>query len=137
MAAANIIERIRKELIETGRDTRYRTGGYEFVLNGMEFYLTSIGEKRHVDGGELTKGLLLFAQKQFGPLVLTVLNYWGIYKTDDLGNIVYNMIDLGILSKQPEDSLNHFHEVVNFKRFFRQQQYFAVEKETIKKIKGA
>ena len=137
MAAANIIEKIRKELIETGRDTRYRTGGYEFVLNGMEFYLTSIGEKRHVGGGELTQGLLVFAQKQFGPLVLTVLNYWGIFKTDDLGTIVYNMIDLGILSKQPEDSLHHFHDVVNIKKFFKQQQYFEVEKETVKKLKGA
>jgi uncharacterized repeat protein (TIGR04138 family) len=137
MAAAQIIERIRKELIESGRDTRYLTGGYEFVLNGMEFYLTSIGEKRHVTGNEFTKGLLMFAQKQFGPLVLTVLNYWGIYKTDDIGNIVYNMIDLGILSKQPDDSLEHFHDVVNFKKYFKQQQYFEVEKETVKKIKGA
>ena len=68
MATTQIIERIRKELIDSGRDTRYRIGGYEFILNGMEFYLTSIGEKRHVSGQELTRGLLLFAQKQFGPL---------------------------------------------------------------------
>jgi uncharacterized repeat protein (TIGR04138 family) len=137
MAASGTIERIRRELIESGRDTRYRTGGYEFVLNGMEFYLTTICEKRHVSGSELTRGLLVFAQKQFGPLALSVLKYWGIHKTDDLGAIVYNMIDLGILSKQPEDSLEHFHDVVNLKKHFGQILYFTVEKETVKKIKGA
>lgn len=137
MATAQIIERIRKELIESGRDTRYRLGGYEFILNGMDFYLTSIGEKRHVTGQELTKGLLLFAQKQFGPLAQTVLNYWGITKTKDLGNIVYNMIDIGIMSKQPDDMIEHFNEIIDINHFFRSQNYFMVDKETVKKIKGA
>lgn len=137
MASAQIIERIRKELIDTGRDIRYRLGGYEFILNGMEFYLTSIGEKRHVTGQELTRGLLLFAQKQFGPLARTVLHYWGITKTEDLGNIVYNMIDIGIMSKQTEDSIEHFYNIIEIDYFFNHQKYFKAEKETVKRIKGA
>ena len=137
MATAQIIERIRIRLIESGRDTRYRIGGYEFILNGMEFYLTSIGEKRHVTGQELTHGLLLFAQKQFGPLARTVLNYWGITTTKDLGNIVYNMIDIGIMSKQPDDMIEHFNEIIDINYFFEHQHYFRVEKETVKRIKGA
>ena len=137
MATPQIINRIRKEIIESGRDTRYHTGGYEYVLNGIEFYITSIGEKRHVGGGELTQGLLVFAQKQFGPLARTVLKYWGISKTDDIGNIVYNMISLGIMSKQPDDTIEHFHEVTDLNRYFRNIQYFTIDKETVKKIKGA
>ena len=123
MATAQIIERIRKELIESGRDTRYRSGAYEFILNGMEFYLTSIGEKRHITGQELTHGLLLFAQKQFGPLARTVLNYWGITKTEDLGNIVYNMIDIGIMSKQPDDMIEHFNDIIDIDCFFKRCFY--------------
>jgi uncharacterized repeat protein (TIGR04138 family) len=137
MATTQIIERIRKELIDSGRDTRYRIGGYEFILNGMEFYLTSIGEKRHVSGQELTRGLLLFAQKQFGPLARTVLRYWGITGTEDLGNIVYNMIEIGIMSKQTEDTIEHFHDIIDFNEFFNHHQYFKVEKEMVKRIKGA
>jgi uncharacterized repeat protein (TIGR04138 family) len=137
MAANQIINRIRKELIETGRDSRYRIGGYEFILNGMEFYLTSIGEKRHVTGQELTRELLLFAQKQFGPLARSVLNYWGIQNTADLGNIVYNMIDIGIMSKKPDDSIEHFNDIIDIASFFHHQEYFKVEKEAVKRIKGA
>lgn len=137
MAVYKIIERVRNELIDSGRDTRYRIGGYEFLLNGMEFYLTTIGEKRHVSGQELSRGLLLFAQKQFGPLAKTVLTYWGITTTEDFGNIVYNMIDIGILSKQPDDSIEHFNDVVDFTVFLADENMFKIEKESIKRIKGS
>lgn len=137
MATQELLERIQSELIESGNDTRYRLGGYEFVLNGMEFYLTSLGEKRHVSGQELTKGLLLFAQKQFGPIAETVLQYWGIERSDDLGNIVYNLIGLGIMSKQPEDSIDHFHAITEFPDYFAQLTTFKIDKDVIKRVKGA
>ena len=137
MATQELLVRIQTELIESGNDTRYRLGGYEFVLNGMEFYLTSLGEKRHVSGQELTKGLLLFAQKQFGPIAETVLQYWGIEQSDDLGNIVYNLIGMGIMSKQPEDSIDHFHAITEFPAYFAQQNMFKINKDVIKRVKGA
>ena len=137
MATTQILDRIRSELIESKRDTRYRIGGYEFILNGMEFYLTSIGEKRHVSGQELSRGLLLFAQRQFGPLAQPVLQYWGINTTEDFGNIVYNMIDIGIMSKQSDDSIEHFYDVINFDHFFKNQDHFKIDRETVKRIKGA
>ena len=137
MATHELLERIQAELIVSGKDPRYRLGGYEFILNGMEFYLTSLGEKRHVSGQELTQGLLLFAQKQFGPTAHSVLRYWGIEKSDDFGNIVYNLIGLGIMSKQNEDSIDHFHNIVDFRTFFEKQTVFKIDKETIKRVKGA
>ena len=91
MASTQTLDRIRRELIDSGKDTRYKTGAYEFVLNGLDFYLTQIGEKRHVNGTELSMALLNFAFKQYGLLSLDVLNYWES-KTDDFGNIVFNMI---------------------------------------------
>jgi uncharacterized repeat protein (TIGR04138 family) len=137
MAIFQLLDRIRSELIDTKRDTRYHIGSYEFVLNGMEFYITTIGEKRHISGQELSKGLLMFAQKQFGPLARTVLLYWGIESTEDFGNIVYNMIDIGIMSKQAEDSIEHFHNVIDVDLYFSDNNSFKIDKEMIKKIKGA
>lgn len=137
MAVIHTIERIRREIIDSGLDTRYQLGGYEFILNGIEFYNTSIGEKRHVTGQELTKGLLVFAHKQFGPLARSVLKYWGINETSDFGNIVYNMIDLGILSKQANDSIEHFNDVVDIDLFFTEKDCFKIDKKRIKSIKGA
>lgn len=137
MATPQVLEKIRKELIENARDIRFSLPGYEFVLNGLEFYLTSIGEKRHVSGQELSKGLLFFSHKQFGPLAQNVLESWGIKTTDDFGYIVYNMISLGIMSKQPEDTLEHFSGVISFSEYYKSQECFEIDKEFIKRIKGA
>jgi uncharacterized repeat protein (TIGR04138 family) len=137
MASSQIFEKIRREIIDAGRDTRYRLGAYLFVLSGLEFYLTQLGEKRHVKGQELAVGLLTFGHKQFGPLARTVFRYWGINATDDFGHIVYNLISIGIMSKQPEDRLEDFFSVTDIDRFLATQDNFEIDANYIKRIKGA
>lgn len=136
MALSEVVKKIRKEIIENRKDRRYKIGAYEFVLNGMEFYYTVKGEKRHFSGEEITKGLLLFAVKQYGPLAREVLREWGINSTDDIGNIVYNLIEIGIMSKQKEDKIEEFYNVINLDEYFTNQEYFFIDKQDIKKIKG-
>lgn len=137
MAPPQVLDKIRRELIESGRDTRYHLGGYLFVLNGLEFYLMKIGEKRHVTGQEFARGLVEFASSQFGPLAPQVLAYWGIHTTDDLGYIVYNLIDINLMSKQDSDQLGDFFDVVDIRRFCEEQDYFTIDREYIKSIRGA
>jgi uncharacterized repeat protein (TIGR04138 family) len=103
----------------------------------LDFYLTTIGEKRHVTGKELSVGLLNFAFKQFGVMSLSVLNYWGIKVTGDFGSIVFNMIEIGLMSKQPEDSVEDFRTVEEMGSFFDKQTFYEIDKTFIKKIKGA
>jgi uncharacterized repeat protein (TIGR04138 family) len=137
MASNQVFEKIRREIIESGRDTRYKLSAYLFVLSGLEFYLTQLGEKRHVKGQELSMGLLTFAHKQFGPLARSVFTYWGINSSDDLGYIVYNLIGIGVMSKQPNDRIEDFFNVTDISQFFAQQESFEVDKNFIKRIKGA
>ena len=137
MVSDQVPDKIRHEIIENRGDTRYKLEAYLFIMNGLEFYLTMLGEKRHVTGQELSKGLLLFAHKQFGPLARSVLRHWGINKTDDLGNIVYNMISIQVMSRQPEDSIEDFYDVVDLDSFFAGQDDFEIDRNFIKSIKGA
>jgi len=137
MPSIELAEKIREEIIDSGIDDRYRTGAYEFVLSGLEFYQSKIGEKRHVTGQELSRALLMFAHKQFGPLALSVFNYWGVRTTGDLGCIVYNMIRIGMMGKQPKDSLDDFFDVVDIPMAFGAMECFSVEKEFVRRIRGA
>jgi uncharacterized repeat protein (TIGR04138 family) len=130
------IDRIRRKIIESGLDTRYKTGAYEFVMGGLDFCTTKIGEKRHVTGPELSKALLMFAHRQFGPMAKSVLNHWGVKTTDDFGCIVYNMIRVGILDKRPEDSLDDFNDVIDINELFNVIEYFQIDKEYIRQLKG-
>ena len=137
MASTQTLDRIRLELINSGKDTRYKIGAYEFVLNGLDFYLTQLGENVHVNGSELSMALLNFAFKQYGLLSQDVLSFWGIKKTDDFGNIVFNLISIGLMSKQPEDRIEDFFDVTDITEFFKEKQYYEIDKNYIKSIKGA
>ncbi len=137
MASTQTLDRIRLKLIDSGKDIRYKIGAYEFVLNGLDFYITQLGEKRHVNGSELSIALLDFALKQYGLLSHDVLSYWGVKKTDDFGNIVFNMISIGLMSKQPEDRVEDFSDVTDIAEFFREKQYYEIDKNYIKSTKGA
>ena len=137
MTATSVLKRIREEIIESEVDSRYKLNAYEFVLNGLDFYMNVIGEKRHITGQEFSMALLRFAHKQYGPLAKSVLNKWGIEATEDFGNIVYNLIMIELLSKQPQDSLDDFIGIVDFATWFDQQNDFQIDHESIKRVKGA
>ena len=137
MVTPQVLDKIRNEIILSGRDTRYKIEAYSFVLHGLNFHHTKTGEKRHFTGNELAEGLTDFAQKQFGPLAHTVLKYWGIHKTNDLGYIVYNLIDIKLIRKQESDSLEDFFNVLDIKKHLDNKDNYSIDKTYIKSIKGA
>jgi uncharacterized repeat protein (TIGR04138 family) len=134
--STELSDRIRTEIIDSSLDSRYKADAYEFVMGGLEFCTTKVGERRHVTGPELSKAILLLAYRQFGPMARSVLRHWGIKTTDDLGCIVYNMIRVGILDKRPDDSLDDFCNVIDIDALFDALDYFQVDKEHIRKAKA-
>ena len=51
--------------------------------------------ERHVSGQELCEAARKYGLQQYGYLAPTVLAAWGIRRTDDIGEIVFNMIGIG------------------------------------------
>jgi uncharacterized repeat protein (TIGR04138 family) len=60
------------------------------------------------------------ALHRFGPMARTVLEHWGIGRTTDVGNIVFALVECGVLIKQDEDSLADFDNVFDFDEAFGQ-----------------
>jgi uncharacterized repeat protein (TIGR04138 family) len=110
---------IRKIAAEDGR---YHEEAYHFVRRGLDFTVKEIvatgGTPRHVRGPELVSGLRSYALREFGPVSLRVLRHWGLNSTDDLGEIVFHMIDHRILGKTEEDSRDDFHALFDFEHAF-------------------
>lgn len=100
------------------KDRRYKPDAYEFIIQALHFTQKKLQRKAHVTGKELLEGLRDFSIEQFGPMSKTVLAHWGIKKTQDFGNIVFNMIDKKLLSKTEEDSIVDFKEVYDFEAVF-------------------
>ncbi|HEU5126296.1 MAG TPA: Minf_1886 family protein [Verrucomicrobiae bacterium] len=95
------------------RDPRYRRDGYLFVREALDHTQNTIikenrGSLRHVSGQELLGGIRDFALAQFGPMAITVLDEWGIHNCQDFGEIVFNMVEVGLLAKTEKDSRDDF-----------------------------
>jgi uncharacterized repeat protein (TIGR04138 family) len=128
---------VRKQLFNRGGDRRYKLAAYVFVVSGFDYYCSVIGQKRHVSGKELCRGLADFARLQFGPLSYPVLSYWGIKATRDFGNIVYNLIALGFMLRRPEDRLEDFSDCFDLGTYCTGHDYFKIDKRALRTLQGA
>jgi uncharacterized repeat protein (TIGR04138 family) len=107
-----IIERIHDQ------DSRYREDAYAFVMEALSFTQKKLNCPRHVTGIELLDGIKGLLIKKFGPLTMTVLKHWGIGRTEDFGNIVFNLVENRILSKTEEDNIDQFRDGYDFTEVF-------------------
>lgn len=105
------------------RVPRYQREGYVFLRDALDF--TTKQQKklkgvsvRHVTGPELLDGVRRYALKEFGPMVMTVFDNWGIHSCEDIGHMVFNLIAAGVFGKTDEDSIEDFKNVYDFKEAF-------------------
>ncbi len=117
-------------------DPRYARDAYVFLRDSLDF--TTKQQKkikgatvRHVAGPELLEGVRQYALQEFGPMVMTVFSSWGIHCCEDIGHMVFNLIEASIFGKTEEDSLEDFKNVYDFEAAFAKP--FAPAKPTTAK----
>ena len=106
------------------KDTRFQRDAYVFLREALDHTQKAIvkenrGQLRHVTGQELLAGIRDFALAQFGPMALMVLEEWGIHNCLDFGEIVFNMVEVGLLAKTEKDSREDFKDGYDFEEAFR------------------
>ena len=104
-------------------DPRYHPDSYGFLREALDFTQKQIGREnhgrvRHVTGQELLQGIREFALAQFGPMARTVLEEWGVHSCADFGEMVFNMVESGLLSKTDKDSRVDFQDGYDFTEAF-------------------
>ena len=113
----------------------YPDEAFEFVSEGLGYTVDRIHEERanaelewamsvgnHVSGQELCIGLRDFAIKQYGLLAPIVLRRWNVNRTADFGQIVFAMIECGLMSKNESDSIEDFHGIFDFHEAFAREE---------------
>ena len=95
-------------------EPRFDEQAYLFVLAALELCQSQLSERRHITGRELAEACRELALKRYGLLARMVLEHWGIAATADLGDIVFTLVELGLLQSQPTDSKEDFLNVYNF-----------------------
>ncbi len=127
-----------------GRDPRFRPEAYQFLLEALDATLGRLGREKapaavadpppealsragaipgpaapwNVTGRNLLEGFRDLALERYGALAREVLRAWGITRTDDVGSIVFNMVEAGLLQKTASDSPSDYHAVFDFEAAF-------------------
>jgi uncharacterized repeat protein (TIGR04138 family) len=109
------------------REPRYRREAYRFIQESLEFSRRKLKRDGHVTGRELALGLRDLAKERFGLMARTVLNQWGIFRTRDIGELVFIMVEEQIMIKQNSDSRDDFDDVYDFNETFDKD--FQIEME--------
>ena len=113
-----------REIVQS--DPRYSEDAYFFVREALDFTVRLLGKpeapgpKRHVTGGELLEGIRKFARQEYGQMALTVLKSWGLQRTEDVGEVVFRMVNMGLLGKTDEDKKKDFANGYDFYQAFTQ-----------------
>lgn len=100
-------------------DGRYHINAYRFVYEALDYTVKQLEKKRHISGRELLEGIKNLALEQFGALAIMVFDVWGVRKTADFGNIVFNLVEAELMSRSDEDTREDFDDVYEFRDVFR------------------
>lgn len=112
------------------RGLRYHVNAYQFVLAALRYTqeklerTNGVGENEelaHISGQELLDGTRQFACEHFGLMTLTVFRTWGLQTTDDIGNIVFELVERGEMRKTERDLLSDFSDYYDFEEVFDRQ----------------
>lgn len=79
---------------------------------------------RHVTGEQLCWAVRDEALQRWGLMARGVLAGWGITRTEDIGSIIFALVEAKWLQKQPSDSIRDFDDVFSFDEVFDQSYQF-------------
>ena len=105
------------------KDSRYPREAYYFVREALDHTKKKLDKQRrknlHVSGQELLAGIRDFGLAEFGPMAMAVFEEWGIKSCEDFGEIVFNMVEIGLLATTEKDSRKDFASGYEFWEAFR------------------
>lgn len=96
------------------KDSRYDARAYVFMNDAVSYTVNKLSKQgrplgtRHVSGGQLIQGMLEYAVSNYLFLAPAMLRHWNLLTGRDAGNIVYNLIEAGVLSAGPGDRIEDF-----------------------------
>lgn len=105
------------EVVDAIRDSdpRFRREAYAFLMAALGVTVQALPAerlddpaRRHLSGRELLDGMTRLAKEHFGALAPMVFAEWGVASGEDVGDMVFHLVESGQLSARPEDTLDDF-----------------------------
>ncbi len=106
-------------------DRRFHSEAYFFIRDALDFTIKMVRKQSgrrpsgpHVSGTELVEGIRRFALQSYGPMTLDVMAYWGVTRCEHYGELVFNLIDVGLFGRTENDTREDFRRGFDFEEAF-------------------
>lgn len=89
----------------------YAPDAYDFLRQALDHSAQQFrqnSKSSHLTAEELYLGVCSLALEEYGPLAKSVLEYWGITCSEDVGEIVFRLVEAGVFGKQEDDNISQF-----------------------------
>ncbi|MBQ2813967.1 MAG: hypothetical protein IJE66_03025 [Akkermansia sp.] len=109
---ARSFEEIIGDIVSRHED--YAPDAYDFLRQALDHSAQRFKQDRktaHLSAEELYLGVCSLALEEYGPMAKSVLEYWGILSSVDVGEIVFRLIEVGVFGKQEGDTINQFYHL--------------------------
>lgn len=93
------------------RTEDYPADAYFFIRAALDATVEKCrkpAENPHLSAEELYFGFCSYALEEYGPLAMAVMEQWGISESTHVGDLVYNLIEVGVFGKQERDKREQF-----------------------------
>lgn len=107
-------------------DPRYPAEAYEFLCDAVTYTQETLGRAPceeddpdadyHITGEELVRGACELAVEEFGMMAPVVFRQWNVRRTDDVGEMVFNLIRIKKLSRSDRDDPADFHDLFDLEQ---------------------
>ena len=123
MENSEVIRTIRGML---DKDRRYSFEAYRYLVDRL------LGDKvvgSHVKTKDLLKKFKETGIKDFGPLAGMVFEDWGLRSTEDIGNVLRNLVDHRFIYMNANDDFGDFRDGYDFREAFNVFPIFGYNKD--------
>lgn len=132
MTSISFVDAVRRSY---HKDPRYQPAAYELVRDALHVaakkFRDESADDQHVSGQELLEGFRQHVLSEYGPMSNIILDQWGLHCGEDVGNIVYNLIEVGYFGKNDGDSITDFAGGYHFKTAFDEPFLPTSQKQTV------
>ena len=97
------------------KDVRYDARAYALVMDVIHF----LGEGgKHMTAGDILDEFKECALDQYGPMAYAVLREWGVNSCEDIGEMMFNLVEFRRIRKDDDDRQEDFSGGYDFKEVF-------------------
>ena len=106
-----------KDIVE--KDDRYHPRAYALLTSVISFLSGENGD-RHMSGEDILDEFREYTLDQYGPLSYRVLTEWGVKSCEDVGEMMFNLVEAHRLARDENDSKEAFLGGYDFREAFLQ-----------------